>query len=68
MRVCPCACAVYIFISHRLFELTNTLKTAFVPHSNDGMLLRNGLVMLALGAGAYALGAVTLTQISRAWW
>ncbi len=54
--------AVYVLVSHRLFELTNALKTAFVPHSNNGVLLRNGLLMAALGALAYATGAFALSM------
>ncbi|KAG2484868.1 hypothetical protein HYH03_016354 [Edaphochlamys debaryana] len=42
--------AMYILISHRLFELTNTLKNAAVPHSNDSLLARNCVVMAVTGA------------------
>jgi hypothetical protein len=45
--------AVYIFVSHRLFELTNTLKNVAVPHSNNQLLLRNCLLMGAAGLLVY---------------
>jgi hypothetical protein len=43
-------------VSHRLFELTNALKNYAVPHDNDRLLLRNGLIMAAMCAAAYAVG------------
>ena len=46
--------ALYVFLSYRLFLLTGTLKDAYVPHDDNRMLLRNGLV----GAGAAAAAAV----------
>lgn len=46
-------CAGYIFISHRLFELTNTLKNAVVPHSNNPLLLRNALIMVSAAVLLY---------------
>ena len=40
-------------MSHRLFELTNTLKNVAVPHSNDRQLLRNALILISTGAVMY---------------
>lgn len=43
----PCSCAtlfcpaVYIFISQRLFHLTNELKDRIVPHDDNPKLARN---------------------------
>lgn len=48
--------AMYVFVSHRLFELTNALKNLAVPHDNDRLLLRNGMIMGAMCAVAYAAG------------
>ncbi len=45
--------AVYIFISHRLFELTNTLKNAAVPHSNNRLLFRNVVLLASVSVGLY---------------
>lgn len=45
--------AGYVFVSHRLFELTNTLKNVAVPHDNKPQLLRNIITMIATGAVLY---------------
>ncbi len=48
--------AVYIFLSHRMFELTAALRDALIPHDNDALLARN-LVTMGLGAAvAWGLG------------
>ena len=41
---------IYVGVSHRLFTLTNTLKDAFVPHSDNSALARN-TVLMALSLG-----------------
>lgn len=43
--------AIYIFLSHRMFELTAALRDALIPHDDDGLLGRN-LVTMGLSAGA----------------
>lgn len=55
--------ALYIFLSHRMFDLTNTLKNAFVPHDDNRKLLRNTIIMGLLGVAAYVPGYV-LTQFA----
>ncbi|PNW78612.1 hypothetical protein CHLRE_09g389950v5 [Chlamydomonas reinhardtii] len=50
--------ALYILISHRLFELTNTLKNAVVPHSNDSLLARNCVMMAVIGLALWAVVAL----------
>ena len=45
--------AGYVLVSFRLFNLTNTLKNAAVPHSNDRLLLRNTLLMASVGGGLF---------------
>lgn len=47
--------AGYVLVSHRLFNLTNTLKDAAVPHSNDRLLLRNTIMMVLTGGGLYLI-------------
>ncbi|GFR46084.1 hypothetical protein Agub_g7569 [Astrephomene gubernaculifera] len=47
---------LYVLASHRLFEVTNALKNALVPHSNDALLGRN--ILLMLGAGGALWGVV----------
>jgi hypothetical protein len=42
----PCK-SVYVFISHRLFLLTNAMKDVFIPHDNNRLLGRN-LILLTL--------------------
>lgn len=50
---------LYVGVSHRLFMLTNVLKTNFVPHNDDKLLGRNVALMcicsLALYTSAYVL-------------
>ncbi|PRW50849.1 CAS1 domain-containing 1 [Chlorella sorokiniana] len=52
--------ALYVVISHRLFLTTNSLKEAVVPHDDNRLLLRNGLMMgvVAAMAGCFGLLAV----------
>ncbi len=40
-------------MSYRLFNLTNTLKDAAVPHSNNTLLLRNTLLLGTVGFSLY---------------
>lgn len=44
-----------MFVSFRLFNLTNDLKNAAVPHSNNPMLLRNTILLAATGGLLYAV-------------
>ena len=53
-------CSVlYVFAAFRLFNLTNTLKNAFVPHNDNPTLLRNTILM-ALSAAAMLLVGILL--------
>lgn len=48
---------MYVFVSFRLFELTNTLKSACLPHDHSKKLLRNIVLLSAWALGAWLVGA-----------
>jgi hypothetical protein len=48
--------ALYVFVSHRLFLVTNALKDAVVPHDNNRTLLRNIILMGFMMAACTAMG------------
>jgi len=52
--------ALYIFLSHRLFLLTATLRDAVVPHDNDSQLRQNGLTLVAGVAALWGAGFVAV--------
>lgn len=45
--------AIYIYISYRIFQCTNALKNAAVPHDNNKLLVRNSIIMAAGGLLLY---------------
>ena len=47
---CSVCCAVYVYVSYRLFQLTGTLKTAVVPNKAGRELLRNVTLITITGA------------------
>lgn len=47
---------LYIFVSHRFFELTNAFKDVAVPHDDNRRLLRNGVLLAASFAASMAVG------------
>ncbi|KAL8214620.1 hypothetical protein R6Q57_004069 [Mikania cordata] len=56
--------AVYVLVSCRLFELTNALKTVFIPTKNDRQLLYNFLAGAIIFGSLYII-AFIVVQISQ---
>eukprot|EP00258_Populus_trichocarpa_P049497 XP_024465516.1 protein REDUCED WALL ACETYLATION 2 isoform X1 [Populus trichocarpa] len=52
--------SIYIGVSYRLFDLTNTLKTAFVPSKDNKRLTNNIITAAAVSSVLYSLSFVFL--------
>ncbi|KAF8392704.1 hypothetical protein HHK36_023053 [Tetracentron sinense] len=52
--------SIYIAISYRFFELTNTLKTAFVPSKDNKRLMYNMIAAAVISAVLYSLSFIFL--------
>ncbi|XP_052188508.1 protein REDUCED WALL ACETYLATION 2 [Diospyros lotus] len=52
--------SIYVAVSYRLFELTNTLKTAFVPSKDDKQLGRNIIAAVIISSVLYTLSFIFL--------
>lgn len=47
---------MYVFVSNRLFHLTNELKDRIVPHDDDRLLARNAVQGALAAMAACAIG------------
>ncbi|KAK3024034.1 hypothetical protein RJ639_044136 [Escallonia herrerae] len=52
--------AIYVLVSYRLFELTNTLKSVFIPTRDNRQLLYNFLAGAAISACIYFISFILL--------
>ncbi|XP_031404332.1 protein REDUCED WALL ACETYLATION 3-like [Punica granatum] len=52
--------AIYVFVSHRLFELTNTLKTVFIPTKDNRKLLSNLIAGAIVSLCLYSISFIVL--------
>ena len=52
--------ALYVFISHRLFVLTNDLKNVAIPGKDAKLLWRNSGIMAAGAVSLWVTGFVLL--------
>ncbi|XP_047944138.1 protein REDUCED WALL ACETYLATION 3-like isoform X2 [Salvia hispanica] len=52
--------SIYILISYRLFELTNTLKIAFIPTKDSQKLFQNCIAGAAIAACLYSISFILL--------
>ena len=56
-----CATGVYVLVSKRMFEVTNSLKNACVPLADNKLLAANAALGCALALGLYVVAAALLT-------
>ncbi|XP_010270836.1 PREDICTED: protein REDUCED WALL ACETYLATION 3 isoform X2 [Nelumbo nucifera] len=52
--------SIYVAISHRIFELTNTLKSSFVPSKDNKRLMYNMIAAAVISIMLYSLSFVFL--------
>lgn len=54
-------CAVYIFVSYRLFILTGTLKEVVVPNKTGREMARNYIMLAATALALFMAGQVLVS-------
>ncbi len=54
-------CAVYIFVSYRLFILTGTLKEVVVPNKTGKEMARNYVMLAATALALFMAGQVLVS-------
>ena len=52
--------AVYVYVSYRLFQLTNVLRIAVIPAKAGAELLRNAIIIAGCTGALVAAGALLL--------
>jgi hypothetical protein len=55
--------AIYIFVSFRLFVLTNDLKIVAIPSTDHTLLWRNFIIMALGGMALYVAGGAVLRPL-----
>lgn len=61
MRALP---AVYVYLSYRLFLLTNTLKSVVIPSSKAAGPMWRNLAILSLTSGILYLGGLACVSLT----
>lgn len=56
-------CAVYVFVSHRLFIVTNDLKSVVIPSAKVSKLLWRNFGMMAVAVAVLYVAAYLILRI-----
>ena len=58
-----CCCAVYVFVSHRLFIVTNDLKSVVIPSAKVSKLLWRNFGMMAVAVVVLYVAAYLILRV-----